>query len=247
VVRRYARLARVCAAVCLLAELLSVAGNAAVCKTLLLGGVAIDERDRASGGKGGTALHVAAHCSHEAVIRVLLQHGADTTLKDDADRTPLQLAEEQKNGAMVSRLIQQELSLKARISATIDVRASRSATASRSCSPALCAAAKSRVQRRSRCSRQGQCAVAVGPLWHPHGLLRCFPLLRGLLPCCSLRASVAQARATSCSSLIAMASEPVKCHCRAESKSSVFQIVCSMLTFSTCLLASGRALVSTGT
>jgi ankyrin repeat protein len=43
----------------------------------------------------------AAHSGHEAVVRLLLEHGANTEVKDDSNQTPLILAANQKRQVIV--------------------------------------------------------------------------------------------------------------------------------------------------
>jgi ankyrin repeat protein len=48
-------------------------------------------RSGARGEEGLAALHVAAKKGNVAGVRILLGHGADSALKDEAGRTPLEL------------------------------------------------------------------------------------------------------------------------------------------------------------
>jgi hypothetical protein len=56
---------------------------------LLAWGAAVD----AVGPRGRTALHYAAAGGHAQVVRVLLAHGADRSLRDESGATPLALAQ----------------------------------------------------------------------------------------------------------------------------------------------------------
>lgn len=63
-----------------------------VAKVLITAGAAVNAQHK----DGGTPLHVAAECAVEpALVRLLLQAGADPTLRDGAGRTPADLAEQE--------------------------------------------------------------------------------------------------------------------------------------------------------
>jgi ankyrin repeat protein len=72
----------------------SMDGPVAVVRLLLrsMGGRGLDERDA----DGNTALWSACAYGHADVVRVLLLEGADHTIADNHDRTPLQIAEQRK-------------------------------------------------------------------------------------------------------------------------------------------------------
>ena len=63
---------------------------------LLLATSGIDPNHR--GENGVTALHIATVRGYTHLIELLLQGGADKTIKDDAGRTPYQIAQQQNNG-----------------------------------------------------------------------------------------------------------------------------------------------------
>ena len=60
-----------------------------------------DETDERETAEMGTALHKAIVGGYEGVVRLLLEEGADTDLKDIQGRTPLALAEGPKGDSAI--------------------------------------------------------------------------------------------------------------------------------------------------
>ena len=76
-------------------------GLAAMCKFLLKNSAEVDALDNF----GGSPLHAAAACqSGVAVIRILVEKGADIHLKDAAGMTPLALAKKYKHARIAAYL-----------------------------------------------------------------------------------------------------------------------------------------------
>ena len=57
-----------------------------------------------------TPLHLACMSGNSSLIRTLVQHGADTTLKDANGWTPMKICEMKKNQDLVDTLIECEKS-----------------------------------------------------------------------------------------------------------------------------------------
>src|SRR5579862_1992880 len=69
---------------------------------LQMSGVSINDRDAS----GRTALMLAVLHGHEAVVRALLERGADPNIADAAGSTPLAVAREQNQASMIEALLQ---------------------------------------------------------------------------------------------------------------------------------------------
>ena len=72
-----------------------------VTRVLLKRGADVDKR---SGDDHETALHIAAMFSNTDVIELLLKHGASTKTEDRFGNTPMDLAREQNNEALMRLL-----------------------------------------------------------------------------------------------------------------------------------------------
>jgi hypothetical protein len=91
---------------------MSSSGNTALQTAILAGqtemaGFFIDKKvdlDVKNSGNGATALHLAVYKKNSEVVRMLLMHGADKTIKDSRGNTPLQMAEMLGNQEIVKLL-----------------------------------------------------------------------------------------------------------------------------------------------
>ena len=91
---------------------MSLSGNTALQTAILAGqtemaGFFIDQKvdlDVKNSGNGATALHLAVYKKNSEVVRMLLMHGADKTIKDSRGNTPLQMAEMLGNQEIVKLL-----------------------------------------------------------------------------------------------------------------------------------------------
>jgi len=76
-------------------------GNAPAVEALLAGGAEVDALDPHF---GRTAIHQAAANGHEAIVRLLLEHGSSTSSRDSLGRTPLDLAHLHANQSVAELL-----------------------------------------------------------------------------------------------------------------------------------------------
>ena len=71
----------------------------------------VDVNRRVLSAEGQTALHIAAFENDPDMIRFLLQHGADITLRDDGGQTALEIARRYKHAGVI-RLLEESSSYK---------------------------------------------------------------------------------------------------------------------------------------
>ena len=82
----------------------SIRGRSDICRYLLdtCGAQSVNAQDI----NGDTALHRAAEAGHLEVVRVLLEFGADLSIKNNKGETPLDMARENKHSDVVEVLQQ---------------------------------------------------------------------------------------------------------------------------------------------
>lgn len=79
-------------------------GDLELAKKLLLGGASVSEQDE----QGWTSLHWAAGSGNVELVRLLLDHHADITMKGRDNRTPLMVARAAGRSQAVEALVQAE-------------------------------------------------------------------------------------------------------------------------------------------